>query len=113
MTTQYQLTNIKIKRGDSKPYQFNIEDSSGDAVDLSGLTITCQGREKYDNSAELWDLTLTDGVNGNDFDAGILVLKLPSATTTVLPEEGFFDIEASNEITYVTGYFKLLKDVTR
>lgn len=109
----YEEIPITIKRGDAKPYTFLIQDADGAAIDLSDIEFTSQGRKSYDDVHTCWEVELVDGEGGNDFEAGKLVLTIPVADTEKLPESGVFDISGSNDITYVVGNFKLLKDVTR
>lgn len=115
MATKFDDSNLKVYRGDREPYKFTVTEN-GAPKDLSGHTITAQAREDFDSATTLFDITITDSVDGNDHVNGIVVLIISSAITTLLPEKSRYDIQAvlgTEKFTIAKGQLLLTKDVTR
>lgn len=114
-TTKFQNTDLQLYRGDTETYTFNVT-SGGSAYNLSGYTIKATGRETEDATTELFDITITDGQLGSSFSTGVVVLRIPAATTAVLPTKLVYDIEATSGsivTTIAKGEITVTKDVSR
>lgn len=114
-TNKFKSTDLQCFRGDTETYTFNVT-SGGAAYNLSGYTIKATGRETEDSTAELFDITISDGAIGSNFATGIVVFRIPAATTAVLPPRLVYDIEATNGsivTTIAKGEITVTKDVSR
>lgn len=115
MVTKFDDANLNIYRGDREVFQFSVTEG-GSPKDLTGATVVCQGREDFDDATTLFDITITDGVDGNDFPTGQIVLVLPATLTEVLPAKSRYDIQVSvgtEKFTIAKGKLLVTKDVTR
>ena len=115
MANKFVDTNLNVYRGDRESYKFTVT-SGGTPLDLSGHTITAQGRDDEDSVTTNFSFTITDSVDGNDHANGIVVLVLPTTVTENLPEKSRYDIQAVlgvDKFTIVKGRLVLTKDVTR
>ena len=120
MATKFDDSNLKVYREDNEAYKFTVT-RDGNPVDLSdatnpGIVIKSQGRDDFDSPTTLFDITITDGVDGNDHANGIVVLVLPTTVTLVLPEKSRYDLQftiGTKITTIAKGQLLLTKDVTR
>jgi len=115
MVTKFDDANLFVYRGDREVYKFTVTEG-GVAKDLTGATITCQGREDFDSATTLFDFSIIDGVDGSNFSTGLVVVVLPSVTTEILPDESRYDIQVvigGEKFTIAKGKLLVTRDVTR
>jgi len=113
-TTKFQQTDLQLYRGDTETYTFNVT-SGGSAYNLSGSTIVATGRATEDATAKLFEITVTDGQIGSNFTNGVVVLRIPAATTALLPSKLVYDLQATNGgivTTLAKGEIIVTKDVS-
>ena len=87
------------------------EDDETTVIPLTGYTVVAQVRRHKDSSSLLL-ATFTTAV---DEDEGEITLTLPSAVTTTLSENGFYDVKISNggePIRFIQGRMILDWQVT-
>lgn len=114
-TTKFQPTDLNCYRGDTETYTFNVT-SGGSAYNLSGYTIVMSGRAMEDETTELFNIAVSDGAIGSDFANGIVVARIPAATTATLPAQLVYDLQATSGAIITTlakGKLNVTKDVTR
>ena len=89
------LYQLVIEQGATLDLAFQYTDSDGHPVDLTGMTLRCMGRARYDSASTLFDwdtaggeIVITDAVNGRfQFD-------VPATETASLDfSDGVYDVE--------------------
>ena len=74
------FTEITIEKGATFSTTINVEDSNGDAINLSGYTANSQIRKSYySTTANSFTATVTGTANGE------ITLSVPSSNTSVMP----------------------------
>ena len=114
MATSYNITGYQ---GDYINLNFNIKDSSGDTMNLSGYEVRGQVRTSYGSTGILLDLnpTITNSTSG------IIQINIDSYISKDLPvSDHVYDIErypsgitTGNSIKLIRGKFTILPEVTR
>ncbi len=108
--------NLCISRGDTTPWTFTIQDSTGAAIDISGfsyLLTVDPNEEPTDAVNNLFQLTgtLTDPTNG------VVEFELSAVEADQTPAEYFFDLQqtdgASKVRTIAKGVFEFMQDITK
>lgn len=86
--------NIRAMQGDDETYTFNVTDSSGAAVDLTGATsFTGTIRDEIGGNSLA---TLTYNAGGTTLGSGVVAMDLAEADSAVLPEVTYYDVQYSN-----------------
>jgi hypothetical protein len=92
--------NLAIYQGSTLALTLTLNDSAGNAINLSNYVVSGQIRNRYSSTGVLAQLTatITSAVNGQ------ISVSLPATTTRDLPVGiGVYDIEITNTGTnYVT-----------
>ena len=114
MATSYNITGYQ---GDYINLNFNIKDSSGDTMNLSGYQARGQVRTSYGSTGVLLDLnpTITNVLSG------IMTVNINSYISADIPiSDHVYDIErypsgilTGNSIKLMRGKFSILPEVTR
>ena len=115
VNTNRDPNNLEAKRGDTLVKKFILKDKEGEPYPLSGYVIKSQGRLVPDAEETVYDVTIVDG-GENDFDDGIVVLRVPYAVTANFPPMFSYDIEATSgthRITVAFGQITVKPDNTR
>jgi hypothetical protein len=114
MATSYNITGYQ---GDYIQLTLNIQDSSGNALSLSGYDIRGQVRASYGSTGVLLDLSPTITSEAS----GIASINITSYISEEIPiGEHLYDIErypsgipTGNSIKLMRGKFSILPEVTR
>ena len=85
---------IQAYAGDDETYVFNVIDSDGTVVDLTGATVFLGTIRDKIGGASL--ATMTNNVGGTTLASGIVAMDLANADTVVLPELAYYDIQYTN-----------------
>lgn len=124
MATKFSNTQLNYMRGDTEAYTFYFftDEDLSTVYNLTGFTIKAQARRHPDDGEAFFDTSTTsgmaiaDGSNGSSYSAGKVVLLITAAITAILPEECYYDIQATSGSTVKTlaaGKLLQKKDVTR
>lgn len=99
-----QVLNINLYRGDAWSVLVTVRDSSGDAIDLTGLTISGVVRDEIDSSTST-PLTITP----DDLTEGRFYFGQSAAA-----DSGRYDIQIgeASPRTYIRGRLLVARDVT-
>lgn len=106
--------NLKIYRGETFNYVIAFTDSNGDAIDLTGASLSSQCKDKSTDSVVF---TFTANLDTPNTD-GKIILNLPAATSLALtPQKNlYYDVKitfASGEIVrWVQGDVQIIDTVT-
>lgn len=106
--------NIVLYKGESFAVVVELDDQAGNAIDLTGATITAQCKVKSTNTTLF---SFTTAINAPATD-GKFTLSLPAATTSGLtPQKGLvYDVKiawSSGEVKYwLGGDVELIDTVT-
>jgi len=97
--------NLYVDQGSDYSTHVFVEDSNGDALDLSSITVTGQVRRTYQSeTAHDFTVTKTDTINGQ------IRIELNSATTAAMTRGRYvYDVYA--EDTIGDTHFKILEGI--
>ena len=85
---------IEAFQGDDETYTFNVKDSSGTAVDLTGATsFTGTVRDKIGGSSLA---TFSYNSGASTLASGVVAMDLANADTLTLPEIAYYDVQYTN-----------------
>ena len=113
---QYQAINITRVRGDTVSFRFNVKDSAGAAVDISGFSykLTVDTLEDpTDDTTKVFQLTgsIVDAANG------VVEFSISALQSDQDPNMYYFDLEqtdnASKIRTIAKGQWIVLQDITK
>lgn len=102
----------RFRRGDTASIVVPVINQSGNPVDVSGWTFTCQLRADPDAAAVLAAAT----VDMSDAATGRFTVTVGAATTAGLPDTAVYDVQCDNGSTVRTwfgGPVVVERDVTR
>ena len=109
------VIDILVKRGDTKRHTFNIKDTKGAVVDISGwadfrLAVNSE-KEPLNDTTEVEKMTGALSIDGLDGK----VYFPPTGTIPV--ESYFYDAQANDangeKVTFVEGSYKVSQDRTK
>jgi hypothetical protein len=98
MTVQRTRQNIDMYQGDAALYSFTFYVDPGLTIpwDFSTATeVKMSVKQSLDSASELFDVTATDGVDGNDWANGIAVFSVSAAQSVLLERDGKFDAQVT------------------
>jgi hypothetical protein len=109
--------DIHVYRGDTGRFRININDATGHAVDITGVTFDIDIRERVDDPVPIgqfqWARSAGGGVNQVE-------LQLSAATSTNLPAIAYYDVQMSQPgvplpviTTILAGTILTQSDVSR
>lgn len=113
---KYDEIDVTRVRGDTFPFAFNMKDSNGNAVDITGFSykLSVDTREEPDDeTTQLFKLTgsITDAANG------VVQFTLSEAQSDQDPSEYYFDVEQTDDNskirTVVKGKWTVVQDATK
>ena len=116
MPTNEEIINLVFYKGATVTKRFVCRDVKGAPKDLSGFAIKSQARLSPTSSGIIYDIDIIDGQFGSDFENGIVVLRVPIATTASMPPQCSFDVRAtSGDVSFpiARGRITLVERVTR
>lgn len=108
------LANLFMDQGSTFTASVNVQDTNGDAFDLTGYSANSQMRKSYSSStAYTFSATIAD-----DPTTGVVNLSLPATTTSNIPEGRYvYDVEIVASDSTVTrvieGIITVLPEVTK
>jgi len=108
--------DICVKRNDTRPFEIQVVDSSGNAIDVTGATgieLAVSTDEDGSSGTELFKLT---GVIVAPATNGIFRFQLSALQADQTPDDYFYDaefVDSSGALqTYAEGKFTFEPDVT-
>ena len=116
MNTNRDNENLDFYRGDTGFHEFKLKNDEGEPYNLTGFAVRSQARLTPDAETAIFDVTITDGQNGNSFSTGLIYLLVPPSVTKDMPPQCHYDIQAisgSLTITLAKGMINTPADVTR
>tara|TARA_R110000851_G_scaffold12997_3_gene44684 strand:- start:4607 stop:4966 length:360 start_codon:yes stop_codon:yes gene_type:complete len=114
--------NLTVDQGSTYVHNFTVQESNGDATDLTNYSARLQVRRSYDNSNVILEATNVNNKINVDASNGILRLTLLPADTsnigfTGANLEAVYDLEIESIAGVVTrlieGSFTIDREVTR
>lgn len=109
------MSNLTIIKGDTTPISVTLKDSAGVAIDITGATVfftVKENKEKSDNYAVI----KKDVTSHTDPTAGITVINLTAAETSVKAGSYFWDIQIKYDDGTIqsttSGICDIVQDVT-
>lgn len=115
------MTDLTIYRGDSKTWNLNFTNSSGQAIDITDYTIffTVKKKNSYTDDPDDTDAIIKKDISIHTAPVtgqSQLVLQ-PSDTNTAVPAVYVYDMQlkdgSGNILTFISGLFTITADVTR
>lgn len=100
MSTKFDAIDLQVYAGDTETFTFSITQASAPA-NLSGYTVSATIKRSAGDGTALQTITCTDGLNGNNFLSGTVVMVLTAAVTAALPELCVYQLRAANGTTDV------------
>jgi uncharacterized protein YbjT (DUF2867 family) len=115
------MSDLTMIRGDSKTFAVSLRDVAGDAIDLTGASVTMTAKEAYTDldASATFQKTISDGITVLDEDTGVIQVELEPADTTSLDGKKtrlYYDIQVEGSdgkvTTAVRGKLIVHPDVT-
>lgn len=109
---------LEIEQGATLDLDLQYTDSNGVGIDITGMTLRCMGRLKYDSAATLFDWDTAGGeIPLVDAATGRFKFDVSATVTAALDFDiGVYDLELVNGAIVerlLMGVVKLSKEVTR
>jgi len=110
------MSRLELRSGDTKTINVTVEDSSGDAKDITGSTIKWRLYIDSDTSTAKVSKDTTDGITLTDPTNGVFQISIAAADTSAL-DPGSYTQEceltdsASKVHTIIHEPAKILKDL--
>jgi hypothetical protein len=90
---QRQKKDIYLYQGDDKSFRFTLT-SGGVAYNLAGATtVKLHVKQYITDSSILFSESATDGVNGNVWASGVIVITISDTNSLKLTGDGVYDLE--------------------
>lgn len=106
-------------QGEDAILQLTYKDENGTAIDITGYSARCQGREEYTSATTLFDSTTGNGQIVLDEPNGVITITIPNVETAALsaPISGVWDVElvsgAGVVKNLIGGKLKIKAEVTK
>ena len=109
--------DINMYQGDARSYKFSFftDTAKTTAWNISAASSVKMGvKSSLDQPSVLFEVSATNGANGNDWTNGIVVFEVPANMSITLTKNGKYDVQvtlASKPLTPVYGDVLLQKQV--
>ena len=106
------IKDIKLTRGDSFGFNFEVADSEGNEVELDACYFSC--KERPDDTEYIFQKSLNNGIT--KLSEGYYVKLKPADTTNMEYKAYYYDLQATigdDVITFLKGKLDIKWDITR
>lgn len=113
-----QKIDIDLYQGDTQTYTFNLytDEEQTTEWDISTASeIMFTAKTSLDTRQELFQVEIADGLNGNDWSNGKVVVVIPAVDSEAFERRGKYDLQVTingSTITPVYGDVVVQKEVT-
>ena len=108
--------NFKIEQGATFNNTVTYKDASGNAINISGATITLKAKDNRSDTIFVINLSVGDGITLSNPSGGEFTISIPAATTadyTFNRADYDLDITISGVVTrLLTGQIQIIKSVS-
>lgn len=109
--TSEQNEDWEIVQGETFPFEIDYQDPDGNPIDLTGLNIIMEVRDKPAGRILCATCTLTDGITVDNLNGKIFIELTPAKTKKFTYPRAAYQIEATDStgqvINILKGWFKV------